>query len=194
MGRAQAFDQDKALERAMYLFWENGFESTSLKDLLQAMEIQNGSFYHFFGNKKRLFLAALKYYDDDFTQKREALFQTNHPFKVKMRMLFHHVLDRQSAAVCPKGCFLFNSVGSDAVKDLDLYKKVRRSVADFEVFLEDEIKKAIKAGEVDGAIDTKYTASILIAYVQGMMKLSVLDYDDVKFRKQTEYFLDKLGI
>ena len=62
MARAKEFDRDVALERAMNLFWEQGYESASMRDLLSAMEIGRQSLYDTFGDKHSLFVASLEHY------------------------------------------------------------------------------------------------------------------------------------
>ena len=62
MARPKAFDVDEALERAMELFWRQGYEATSLPDLVQHMGIGRQSLYDTFGGKRQLFLQALDRY------------------------------------------------------------------------------------------------------------------------------------
>ena len=63
-GRPRSFDRDVALERAMDLFWRQGYEATSLADLTAAMGINPPSLYAAFGDKEHLFLAAVERYEN----------------------------------------------------------------------------------------------------------------------------------
>jgi len=61
-GRPRGFNYDEALDRAMHVFWRQGFEGASLNDLTAAMGIQPASLYKAFGNKRTLFEKALARY------------------------------------------------------------------------------------------------------------------------------------
>jgi AcrR family transcriptional regulator len=62
LGRPRGFDTDEALERAMLVFWAQGYEGATLTDLTEAMGITRTSMYAAFGNKEQLFRAALQRY------------------------------------------------------------------------------------------------------------------------------------
>lgn len=64
MGRPRGFDTDEALERAMRVFWQQGYEGSSLADLTGAMGITKTSMYAAFGNKEQLFRKVLQRYAD----------------------------------------------------------------------------------------------------------------------------------
>jgi AcrR family transcriptional regulator len=61
-GRPLSFDRDEALHKAMLLFWEHGYEATSLNDITAALAVKPSSIYSAFGDKKRLFLDAVGLY------------------------------------------------------------------------------------------------------------------------------------
>ena len=64
MPRPKAFDPDDVLHKAMQVFWERGYEATSMQDLVDCMGINRFSLYSTFGDKHQLFLAALARYRD----------------------------------------------------------------------------------------------------------------------------------
>src|SRR4051812_3805314 len=65
MGRPRSFDSDAALDRALEVFWRQGYEGTAISDLTKAMGINNApSLYNAFGNKEQLFRKVLDRYAD----------------------------------------------------------------------------------------------------------------------------------
>ncbi|GLU48321.1 TetR/AcrR family transcriptional regulator [Nocardiopsis ansamitocini] len=65
IGRPRGFDTDEALQRAMVVFWEHGYDGVSLTDLTRAMGITKTSMYAAFGNKEDLFRKAVERYAED---------------------------------------------------------------------------------------------------------------------------------
>jgi len=65
-GRPLSFDRDAALETAMHVFWERGYEAASIADLTSAMGITPPSLYTAFGDKEQLFLEAIERYSIDY--------------------------------------------------------------------------------------------------------------------------------
>lgn len=63
MARTKEFDPEEALDRALDIFWRRGYEGTSLRDLLEGMDISRQSLYDTFGDKRSLFLKVLARYE-----------------------------------------------------------------------------------------------------------------------------------
>src|SRR5215472_9838533 len=124
MARALEFDYDKAIDRATRVFWKKGYSDTSLRDLLKAIGIGEGSFYNTLKSKKRLYLECLKHYNDTVGRRRaQALFSPSSA-KQGFRDLFKTVLDDLDNPRTPRVCLLARSVSSDVLAERDLHKSV----------------------------------------------------------------------
>ena len=66
MARPREFDEDEVLQAALRVFWEKGYEGTSLGDLQEAMGLTKSSLYKAFGGKEALFWRVVERYNHDF--------------------------------------------------------------------------------------------------------------------------------
>jgi AcrR family transcriptional regulator len=121
-GRPRTFDPDLVLENAMQLFWSQGYEATSLQDLLLATGLSKSSLYESFGNKQNLFEAAFtRYFDSRSKQMRERLELAESPLGFIRGCLLSVLDDAEQGR--PRGCMLVNvanefSTGDPAVQTL----------------------------------------------------------------------------
>src|SRR5215813_11313717 len=129
MARALEFDYDKAIDRATRVFWKHGYAGTSLRDLLNAIGIGEGSFYNTLKSKKRLYLECLKHYNETVVRRRaEALFSPSSA-KEGVRGLFKSVLNDLDDPRTPRVCLMARSVSSDVWAERDLQKYVQTDMA-----------------------------------------------------------------
>lgn len=105
IGRPRAFDVDKALDRALNVFWRKGYEGASVSDLTDAMGINPPSLYAAFGNKEGLFRRALdRYVEVRSLAWSEAFEQTTS--RAVVETLFLRTIDLLSDKMNPQGCLL----------------------------------------------------------------------------------------
>src|SRR5215470_5596437 len=177
MARALEFDYDKAIDRATRLFWKKGYSGTSLRDLLKAIGIGEGSFYNTLKSKKQLYIECLKRYNDTVGRRRaEALFS---PASAKegVRGLFRTVLDDLDDPRIPRVCLLAGSVSPDVLAERDLGKVVRTDMAAFVGAFSNRLKSARDTGELPSEFDVESVARILATYLQGLFREALLAYD-----------------
>lgn len=102
-GRPRSFDADTVLDRALEVFWRNGFDGTSLSDLTAATGINKPSLYAAFGNKEELFGKALtRYLDGPGSYAADAL-DAPTGREVVERMI-HGAVDLTTGRNTPQGC------------------------------------------------------------------------------------------
>ena len=92
-GRPREFDTDDVLEAAMQCFWSNGYESTSLADLVAATGLHKGSLYQAFGDKHSLFIRSLKRYLSDVRAQKTAMLAAAESPLAGVRNLSHGFID-----------------------------------------------------------------------------------------------------
>lgn len=109
MSRPVEFDRDQAVQKAVRLFWQKGYQATSLADLLEAMGLSRSSFYAAFGDKRGLFVECL----DVFAARNQAILQRARDRKPPMAALRSY-FERNFGQVAEPdqhfGCMLVNTV------------------------------------------------------------------------------------
>jgi AcrR family transcriptional regulator len=163
-GRPIGFDKEAALEAAMLLFWERGYEGTSMADLTQAMGLSPSSIYAAFGDKHTLFsLAVQRYLGTRAQYATDALQQPT--FEKVIRALFHNTVSFLTAPGHPPTCMtLAGAMGCslDAAPARDLMTAVRKQN---EVAIRERLQQARKAGELPKEINvddyTRYISMLL---------------------------------
>ena len=163
-GRPISFDKGAALEAAMLLFWERGYEGTSMADLTQAMGLSPSSIYAAFGDKQALFSLAVKRYMDSRAQYATRALEEPTLERV-IRALFDNTVAFLTVPGHPPTCMTLAGAmgcGVDATPARDLMIEIRKQN---EVAMRERLQQARKSGELSNDINaedyTQYLSSIL---------------------------------
>lgn len=103
IGRPRAFDYDKALDKAMLVFWEKGYEGTAMPDLTAAMGMNRPSIYAAFGNKEQLFCKAIARYRAN-TEAYLGLPLKKHDLHDAIHGFLHNAAKAFTCGKSPAGC------------------------------------------------------------------------------------------
>jgi AcrR family transcriptional regulator len=145
IGRPRAFDTDQALDQALYVFWEKGYEGTSIADLTEAMGINPPSLYAAFGNKETLFKKALNRYE----ARRDEIFEEAFAAptaREAIERLLEGIAERLSGKDSPSGCLMVQAALCGG-KDCD---SVRKDLAARRAQGEILIRKRLERGKREG--------------------------------------------
>ncbi len=166
------FDSERSLDKAMQEFWVHGYEATSMRDLLSAMEINRGSFYDTFGDKRTLFIKVLKRYDKNVRQARLKALKSAYSPLEGIRALFDDWIEQVLNDPDRGGCFLTNTALELSAHDPEISEIVATSQRGLERFFLKSIREAQALGQLDPALDAHLTAKSLLASIIGMLVLS----------------------
>ncbi len=193
-GRPRTFDRDAALTSAMHLFWEHGFESTSLS-LLQAAiggGIAAPSFYAAFESKEALYKEALERYMSLYGNVTRSLHDPSIAPREAVYLALHRSAKMQCEAGHPKGCMVALGVmgacssGSEAITEL--LRNIRsRTRAGFRSCVE----RGIESGELRQSTNAPALAAAFDSFFLG---ISVLARDRVRYSVIENAVIDAMGI
>jgi TetR/AcrR family transcriptional regulator, transcriptional repressor for nem operon len=168
VARPREFERDVVLERAMHVFWARGYEATSIQHLVAHMGIQRGSLYHTFGDKRRLFFAAIERYDRVVTAKLLEVLDGPGSGKDAIRRFFRLKVDLSLEPRRPRGCLVTNSTAELASRDRGTAIRVGGVLARIEAAFHRAVVRAQKAGEIDPARNARALARFLTSSAQGL--------------------------
>lgn len=168
MARIREFDEEKVLEAAMQLFWEKGYEATSLSDLTARMGIQRPSIYSTFGDKKELFEAALRRYTTSRAADIRARLQSHTSVKQAFAIFFEEVIATEYTKDLSNGCFCINTMVELAPHDERFEILTREHQLYLAVIFQETIERGIQSGELEEETDAKSLAQALIVALIGL--------------------------
>ena len=164
LGRPRSFDPDKALDRAMHVFWRKGYEGTSLTDLTRAMRINAPSLYAAFGNKDALFGRVIdRYVDGPASFIPKALDAPN--ARLVVEQLLKGVVAMQAAKGNPGGCLLVRGALAAGTKASRMRKEVLARLAG----AEGAIRKRLERAKAEGDLPKHANPADLARYVMAVL-------------------------
>lgn len=168
-GRPKIFDREDALEKAMTLFWQHGYEGTSLSDLVAATGAKAPTLYAEFTNKEGLFRAVLEHYVARFTcQYETCLFSKTGSVTEVLETFLTTIAKCFTAEGTPAGCFIVTTSSGLGASSQDIADtiKARHTVQDRSLarFLAERQQQ----GELSSHCDINHVAKYLSCIIRGM--------------------------
>lgn len=171
MVRQREFDEEKALDNAMLLFWEKGYKATSLSDLTAKMGIQRPSLYSAFGDKEKLFEAALRKYTKLHASHIRKKLQNNLSVKEAFQTFFEDLVEEEYKESPNKGCFCINTMVELAPHDEKFEILTREHQMYLSIIFQETIVRGIRSGELESSLNAKVLAQTLVVSVIGLTVL-----------------------
>ncbi|MES5955721.1 TetR/AcrR family transcriptional regulator [Bacillus fungorum] len=171
MARLREFDEEKALDAAMQLFWEKGYAATSLSELTAKMEIQKPSLYSAFGDKEGLFEAALRRYTNLHAANIRTKLQNEQSVKEAIRTFFENMVEEEYKKDFSKGCFCINTMVELAPHNEKFEVLTREHQMYLAVIFQELITKGIRSGELQNDLNAKALAQTLVTSLIGLTVL-----------------------
>jgi TetR/AcrR family transcriptional regulator, transcriptional repressor for nem operon len=176
MARPKEFDPERALAKAMNLFWQLGYENTSLEALMKEMGIARQSLYDTFGDKHALYLKAMAHYRDQTNSQMQKMLNEIPSVRDGFaRLLFG--LAAETREQHERGCLLLSANLQRDPKDVVVRDFLRDNQARVEAIFLQALARAQKQGELSPKDDSAALARFLIVTIQGMRAMARLKSD-----------------
>jgi TetR/AcrR family transcriptional repressor of nem operon len=167
MPRPKEFNPDEAIEKAMQVFWHKGYEATSMEDLLTAMDLNRGSLYDTFGDKRQLFLKVMDRYCTTFVGPKFSLLDQPGPVLPTLRRFINDMTEGGLADPQRRGCFISNTVMELSPHEKEIAGTLRQALKMAEDAFFKVLARAKEQGELKDDKDPRALARFLTTMMQG---------------------------
>jgi AcrR family transcriptional regulator len=166
-GHFRIFDTEEALDRAMEIFWQRGYEGASLSELTKAMGISRPSLYAAYGNKEELFYKVLdRYAEGPAAFCSDALLERT-AYEVVKRLL-NDTIDNVTNPSTPLGCLSVQAALSTGEEVEPIRQEVNSRRASIEIALCRRLEQAKLDGDLPADSDPAILARYITTFNQGM--------------------------
>lgn len=171
MARTKEFDPDIALDAALDLFWLQGYDATSLPDLLDAMGLSRSSLYRTYGDKHALFLKALERYTQQEVKKQELIVNSTIQVCDAIKKILDQIVQEAVEDKRMRGCFLTNTM-TELPYDNEVSELLTVSRLASANFYQTLIQKGQQQGTLSTVHSPEALADFLFATILGIRVLA----------------------
>lgn len=190
MARTVEFDEAHAIQQAMHVFWRKGYAATSMRDLTEAMQINSSSLYNTLGDKRQLFIKALRHY----TLMREQSFgqydtRAASPFRTLTTFIndaVHSLTTEPSTCLCMRTSFELEGNDPEVQSVIEAYDAFTGA------FLKSLIEQAQAQDEIVQSTDAATVAEYLTSAFAGWYNAYLLHHDRAKIQSIADFTLQQL--
>ena len=193
MPRPKSFDEDTVLDQAVRLFWERGYEATSLADLEAHLGLGRQSLYNTFGDKQTLFLKALARYRQDAGGAALAPLDAPGAGLAAIRSFFQSAVESLTAPGARRGCLVTNTISELGSLDAGALVQCNQSRDALARAFRRALGAAKERGEVSAALDVEAAATLLVIQSYGLNVLAKAGATAAELRAAVEALLAGLA-
>jgi len=169
VGRPREFDEEQVLDAAMKAFWANGYEATSLADLVSVTGLHKGSLYQAFGDKHALFIQTLNRYLQNVRRHKSHILEASDTPLGGIRAVLHGFIDMsEDDSSCPRGCMAVKSLVEMAPHDPEVQRIMEDHKNGMRTSIEGRVRQAQANGDLGGDKSPEMIASLIMIFMDGL--------------------------
>jgi len=168
MARIREFDPNDALDKAMKVFWRQGYANTSIEDLVSATGVNRYGLYDEFESKRGLFLAALDHYQSAVAGMLFGIVEQPGASLTEIRTFFAKLVELSSTEMGKLGCLMANCASEVAPHDQSAANKVEKFWLRLQLGFRNALSNAKDEGKLPSQFDVEQVADFLTGVMQGL--------------------------
>ena len=168
MARPKKFDETEVLDRALEVFWEQGYHATSYEDLVKRMGINRASMYNTFGDKHQLFTRSLQRYREKSRERFAYWKADNRTIQDTIRMILDEAVQESIGDPQRKGCMVVNTATELGNCDQKLAAIIQENQSQVESILSELFTEARGKGEISPDLDPNALARFYFNTFSGL--------------------------
>ena len=192
MARNIGFDEERAIQKAMEVFWRKGYSGTSMRDLTDAMQINSSSLYNTIGDKHQLFVRCISnYIHSRMDEARAQAATVKSPLKGLISLINNCV---NTILYSDNHCMAIKTTFELAATDPEI-KALLKEDNDFTYgFILDLIERAIERKEIgsDNA-DAETMTNFMISAFTGWHESYIIHHDPIRIKKMAQYLIAQIS-
>ena len=171
MPRKKTFTIDYALDKAMELFWERGYQNTSMREIAEHLGLSRSSIYATFGDKHTLFVETLRRYGTECRAPGLSELRTAESPRDALLRMFELAIAGAGERRPRDHCLLINTAMQLMYSDPEVTQVVESAFVEMELSFRAAIESAVEKGAVAGGVDAVRTARSLLSLYLGLCVL-----------------------
>lgn len=156
----------------MQIFWRNGYENTSMQNLLDGMNLSKSSLYQAFGGKQALFERCMTRYGDEMIGSLRDALQASPSGLDFIRQFLESVLDEARGVCEARGCLVLNTANEFARRNPRIAEAVSQGLSRFHGVLLAAVERAQKEGDIHPERNANMLAAYLVSSMSGLKTMS----------------------
>jgi TetR/AcrR family transcriptional repressor of nem operon len=192
VARTKNFDENKALEEAMLLFWQNGYEATSMQQLESAMGLKRTSIYNAFGHKRALYRLSLNHYQQNVLINFQHALNQAKTARDAIRGSLKEAIKLNFTEIYPGGCLVMLSLLESHQHDKETKDLLDQTLQQLTKSIAQRIKQAIISGELDKNTPYQEIAEQVTALISGISVMAKANYSKKVLQRLVDFSVDAL--
>jgi AcrR family transcriptional regulator len=165
-GRPRSFDESDALEKAIQVFWSKGYDGATIDDLVAGMGVGRPSLYAVFGDKRAIFLRALKVYAEKKGALASKALLSPQTLRVSLAHFMKYAVESATEKGSAWGCLLV--CVAPLVDDAEVRKFMQNAAAGGVALVEGRFRDGITAGEIPSDFPVAIRAIQVTDFARGL--------------------------